>query len=176
MKQNLQVKSLYRVAKSNRMPYVAGHPHKRATNYRAFLQKMTDEDKASYDSTPPCTSCTKLHSIHGWSPAGGFCCSACSLLVCCSVLPCVAVRCRSGEMCWKTLCLEKGPTKRDLEKRSAGLFEWVIFDAQLFWICTHIQARHTLNVDIYAVQWCSGLKNRLIFAKFLALKNTSRRV
>jgi len=29
---------------------------KRATNYRALLQKMTYEDKASYDSTPPCMS------------------------------------------------------------------------------------------------------------------------
>jgi len=29
---------------------------KRATNYMALLQKMTYEDKASYDSTPPCTS------------------------------------------------------------------------------------------------------------------------
>ena len=28
---------------------------KRATNYRALVQKMTYEDKASYDSTPPCT-------------------------------------------------------------------------------------------------------------------------
>jgi len=28
---------------------------KRATNYRALLQKMTYKDKASYDSTPPCT-------------------------------------------------------------------------------------------------------------------------
>jgi len=28
---------------------------KRATNYTALLQKMTYEDKASYDSTPPCT-------------------------------------------------------------------------------------------------------------------------
>jgi len=27
---------------------------KRATNYRALLWKMTYEDKASYDSTPPC--------------------------------------------------------------------------------------------------------------------------
>jgi len=29
---------------------------KRATNYRALFRKMTYEDKASYDSTPPCTS------------------------------------------------------------------------------------------------------------------------
>ena len=28
---------------------------KRATNYRALLRKMTYEDKAAYDSTPPCT-------------------------------------------------------------------------------------------------------------------------
>jgi len=28
---------------------------KRATNSRALLRKMTFEDKASYDSTPPCT-------------------------------------------------------------------------------------------------------------------------
>jgi len=28
---------------------------KRATNYRALLWKMTYEDKASYDSTPPCS-------------------------------------------------------------------------------------------------------------------------
>jgi len=31
--------------------------HKRATNYRALLQKMTYTDKASFDSTPPCTCC-----------------------------------------------------------------------------------------------------------------------
>jgi len=29
--------------------------HKRATNYRALWQKMTYEDMASYDSTPPCS-------------------------------------------------------------------------------------------------------------------------
>jgi len=28
---------------------------KRATNHRALLRKMTYEDKASYDSTPPCS-------------------------------------------------------------------------------------------------------------------------
>ena len=28
--------------------------HKRATNYRALLRKITYEDKASYDSTLPC--------------------------------------------------------------------------------------------------------------------------
>jgi len=31
---------------------------KRATDYRALLQKMTYEDKASYDSTPPYTTCS----------------------------------------------------------------------------------------------------------------------
>jgi len=29
---------------------------KRATNYRALVRKMTYEDKASYGSSPPCTS------------------------------------------------------------------------------------------------------------------------
>jgi len=30
---------------------------KRATNHRALLRKMTCKDKASYDPTPPCTTC-----------------------------------------------------------------------------------------------------------------------
>jgi len=51
----LRVLLNYRVAKTHRMPYVAGHFRKRATNYRALLQKMTYEDKESYDSLPPCS-------------------------------------------------------------------------------------------------------------------------
>jgi len=39
---------------------------KRATNYRALLQKMTYEDKASYESTPPCTCMRTSHAI-GWA-------------------------------------------------------------------------------------------------------------
>jgi len=41
----------------------------RATDYRALLREMTYEDKASYDSTPPCVcvrskvSCTQNSSI-----------------------------------------------------------------------------------------------------------------
>jgi len=35
--------------------------HKRATNHRALLRKMTYEDKASYGSSPPCI--VMLHSI-----------------------------------------------------------------------------------------------------------------
>jgi len=35
---------------------------KRATNYRAFLRKMTCKDKASYASSPPCSCmCTPFH-------------------------------------------------------------------------------------------------------------------
>ena len=30
--------------------------HKRATNYKALLRKMTYKDKAYYDSTPPCNN------------------------------------------------------------------------------------------------------------------------
>jgi len=37
---------------------------KRATNYRALLQKMTYKDKASYDSTPPCT--TRVPRLSTW--------------------------------------------------------------------------------------------------------------
>jgi len=40
---------------------------KRATNYRALLQKMTYIDKVSYESWPPCThlvlKCTRLHVL-----------------------------------------------------------------------------------------------------------------
>jgi len=35
---------------------------KRANNYRALLLKMTYEDKASDDSTPPCTCYTRAAS------------------------------------------------------------------------------------------------------------------
>ena len=38
---------------------------KRATDYRTLLRKMTYEDKASYDSTPPFTAtrvCTYMYS------------------------------------------------------------------------------------------------------------------
>jgi len=34
---------------------------KRATNYRALLRKITTEDRASYDSTPPCTGTHHLN-------------------------------------------------------------------------------------------------------------------
>jgi len=35
---------------------------KRATNYRALLRKITCEDKASYESSPPCIICGMTHS------------------------------------------------------------------------------------------------------------------
>ena len=35
---------------------------KRATNYRALLQKTTCEDMAPYDPTPPCTSVYTLYT------------------------------------------------------------------------------------------------------------------
>ena len=42
--------SWYRVAKTHRMPLLAGYFRKKATNYRALLRKMTYEYKASYES------------------------------------------------------------------------------------------------------------------------------
>jgi len=41
----------YRVAKTCKLQVIF---RRRATNYTALLQKMTYQDKASYDSTPPC--------------------------------------------------------------------------------------------------------------------------
>jgi len=39
--------------------------HKRATKYRSLLQKMTYEDKGSYESSPPCTvKKDRLHPTH----------------------------------------------------------------------------------------------------------------
>jgi len=35
---------------------------KRATNYRAFLHKITYTNKAFYDLTPPCIPCTHVYS------------------------------------------------------------------------------------------------------------------
>ena len=39
---------------------------KRATNYRALLRKMTNEDQASYDSMPPCTGCAMCDMTHSY--------------------------------------------------------------------------------------------------------------
>jgi len=40
---------------------VAGHFHKRATNYRALLRKMILKDKASHGSSPPCNDKDRKH-------------------------------------------------------------------------------------------------------------------
>ena len=62
----LSYPSWYSVAKTHRMPKVAGHVSpkgplwgKRATNYWALLpqREMTYEDKAPYASTPACIYC-----------------------------------------------------------------------------------------------------------------------
>ena len=34
--------------------------HKRATKYRSLLWKMTYKDKGSYESSPPCNSCSPV--------------------------------------------------------------------------------------------------------------------
>jgi len=38
------------VAKTHKMLYVAGHFLQKSTNYRALLQKINYEDKASFES------------------------------------------------------------------------------------------------------------------------------
>ena len=37
--------------------------HKRATRYRSLLRKMTDKDKGSYESSPPCTCASQLSNV-----------------------------------------------------------------------------------------------------------------
>jgi len=55
----------YRMAKTHRMPYkLQVIFRKRATNYRALLQKMTYKDKASYGSSPPCTRAWRVTHSH----------------------------------------------------------------------------------------------------------------
>ena len=43
---------------------------KTATNYRAFLRKMTYEDKAAYESTPPCRCISETAT--GWRRPKGY--------------------------------------------------------------------------------------------------------
>jgi len=52
---NTHTNSWYRVVKTHRMLRLHVIFRKRATNYMALLRKMIYKDKASYDSTPPCT-------------------------------------------------------------------------------------------------------------------------
>jgi len=67
--------------------------HKRATNYRALLQKMTYTDKASYESSP---ACTHIWQPFVWRlslrtlPRGLILGLPVCVAVCCSVLQCVA--------------------------------------------------------------------------------------
>jgi len=98
---------------------------KRATNYKALLRKMTYEDKASYDSTPPCSTLTFLrfstcHRVpaarcvrHDWficvtrlidTWRDFFTCDLLRMLLCCSVLQCVAVCCSVLLQCVVVYC------------------------------------------------------------------------
>ena len=65
---------------------------KRATNYRALLQKMTYEDKASYDSTPPCSDMYVLFVRVGmWSRLTWYVEWSCSNMYVVTVRECVYV-------------------------------------------------------------------------------------
>ena len=48
----------YRVAKTHRIFKLQIIFHKRATNYRSLLRKMTYKDKGSYESSLPCRRCS----------------------------------------------------------------------------------------------------------------------
>ena len=56
--QHVQRYTLYRAAKTHKQLNF----RKRATNYRALLWKIAYNDKASYESSPPCTGVTSLIS------------------------------------------------------------------------------------------------------------------
>jgi len=87
----LIVATPYRVAKTHRMPQVQVIFRKRATNYRALLRKMTQKDKAFYDSMPPCTtaayprvSCHTLSHVEIYTQhithSQNFCLRVCDML------------------------------------------------------------------------------------------------
>ena len=66
---------------------------KRATNYRALLQNMTYEDKASHDSTPPCSDMYLLFVRVGmWSRVRWYVEWSCSTMHLVTVRECVFVR------------------------------------------------------------------------------------
>jgi len=73
--------------------------HKKATDYRALLQKMTYKDKASYRSSPPCKKTCMLDQHANMHTHTYVCVNergcgkwvAVSYSTCCSVLQCVAV-------------------------------------------------------------------------------------
>jgi len=56
--QHVQRYTLYRAAKTHKQLNF----RKRATNYRALLRKIAYNDKATYESSPPCTGVTSLIS------------------------------------------------------------------------------------------------------------------
>jgi len=86
------------VRKTNRIPYkLQVIFRKRATNYRALLQKMIYKDKASHGSLPPCT---RVRKTRWMSLSVAVCCSVLQCVaVCCSVLQCVAVCCSVPCLC-----------------------------------------------------------------------------
>ena len=106
----LHYNTMYRVAKTHRMPSIAGHLCKRAINYRALLQRMTCIVEASCGSSPPCMChyvCVTRHLslyiyIHPvfhelWSVQRAIygVRSLSCIAVCCRALLCVAVHSRA---------------------------------------------------------------------------------
>jgi len=64
----------YRVAKTRIMSIVADRFCKRATNYMALLREMTYQNKASYESAPPCTRkyAYVRHDVFSYREVGGW--------------------------------------------------------------------------------------------------------
>ena len=75
--------------------------HQRATNYRALLQKITYEDKASYDFTPPCIRCCNTIDIHSYIIVHLCVRVDMCICVCVCVFVCVCVYALVGrQVCW----------------------------------------------------------------------------
>jgi len=89
--------------------------HKRATNYRALLRKMTCKDKASYGSSPPCSQV--LFAREAYTNVCVCLCVCVVVCVCGCVCVCVRVCvcvCARVRACWAQRmvrsCLQKRPT------------------------------------------------------------------
>jgi len=68
--------------------------HKRATEYRSLLRKMTYEHKGSYESSPPCMYLVAIWTCNVLSLVAMCRCCVLSLVATCgSVLQCFAVFC-----------------------------------------------------------------------------------
>jgi len=92
----------YRVAKTHRMPQIAGQFQQKATSCRVLLRGTIYKDKASYGSSPPCIGLL-LDSTRFQGRAAGAVLSACALtarcLTCSNIAPHVNIYIYTYNIC-----------------------------------------------------------------------------